>query len=75
MPLEFVKLEDLLYSLYMKTQSPLVYTLLKIKVYWHLWFYEELLTSMEPFHWAKGSLEFLNVLTLLKKYIILRTVH
>lgn len=57
MPLEFVKLEDLLYSLYM-VENDIHYTLLKIKVYWHLWFYEELLTSMEPFHWAKGSLEF-----------------
>ncbi len=31
--------------------------LLKIKVhYWHWWFHEELLTSMEPFHSTKGSL-------------------
>ncbi len=33
------------------------HTLLKIKVhYWHWWFHEELLTSMEPFHSTKGSL-------------------
>ncbi len=28
-----------------------------IKVlYWHIWFHEEPLTSMEPFHSTKGSL-------------------
>ncbi len=32
-------------------------TILKIKVlYWCSWFHKEPLTSMEPFHYTKGSL-------------------
>ncbi len=34
------------------------FSLLKIKVlYWHLWFHEEFLTSVEPFHFTKGKLK------------------
>ncbi len=31
------------------------YTLKNKGPYWHLWFQEETLTSMEPFRWSKGS--------------------
>ncbi len=53
-------------------------TFKKIKVlYWHLWFHEEHLTSMQPFHctkaslqWKKSDLDNLNVLHTKKKTVI-----
>ncbi len=46
-----------------------------IKTYWlftcHLWFHEEPLTSMKPFHSTKGSLVFFYVLHAKKKNVLL----
>jgi len=44
-------------------------------IYWHLWFHEEPLTSMEPFLYTKDSFSgkrffriFLNTICIKKKY-------
>lgn len=55
--------------LYEKCYLPL----LKVKVYWHLWFHEESLTSMEPFHSTKGSLYWKKVSYIFKMLFSLFT--
>ncbi len=43
-------------------------------LYWHIWFHEEPLTSMEPFHSTKGSLDISKVFHTEKK-VILKAVN
>lgn len=38
-------------------QKELHWTFELIKVCWHPWFQEEVLTTTEPFHWTKGSFD------------------
>ncbi len=51
-------------------------TPLEIKLLiWHLWLYEEPLTSKEPFHSTKGYLDDSNVLYIKKKKVTLKKVE